>query len=315
MAVRSLYIPPVNTVPHGRSLCIPPVNTVPHGNHTTVHSSSQHSTTWQSGHCAFHQSTQYHMAARLLYIPPVNTAPHGRSLYIPPVNTVLHGSQITVHSTSQHSTTWRSDHCTFHQSTQYHMAVRSLYSLSQSTQYHMAVRLKACQKEVGLGVQQRTLLKDVQKKDCWKNNWRDYSRKTAGERHAKERLLKKDYWRMTAEKKKRLFKKEWWRKMCWKKTAEEGLVKKVCWNQTKRRGVLPVQAAGDTVPACRPSALSPDSGQHRLAPAGRRRSSQAAPGLFLVTRVASGTAAGTAMQAHSQQFIIRLITTTHSTWG
>ena len=181
-------------------------------------------------------------------------------------------------------------------------------------QYHMAVRLKACQKEVGLGVQQRTLLKDVQKKDCWKNNWRDYSRKTAGERHAKERLLKKDYWRMTAEKEKKTV-QEWWRKMCWKKAAEEGLVKKVCWNQTKRRGILPVQAAGDTVPACRPSALSPGSGQRRLAPAGRRRSSQAAPGLFLVTRVASGTAAGTAMQAHSQQFIIRLITTTHSTWG
>ena len=42
-----------------------------------------------------------------------------------PANTVPHGGQIIVHSTSQHSTTWRSDHRAFHQSTQYHMAVRS----------------------------------------------------------------------------------------------------------------------------------------------------------------------------------------------
>ena len=39
---------------------------------------------------------------------------------VPPVNTVPHGGQII----SQHRTTWRSDHRAFHQSTQYHM-VRS----------------------------------------------------------------------------------------------------------------------------------------------------------------------------------------------
>ena len=163
MAVRSLYIPPVNTVPHGsqitvhstsqhsttwqiivystsqhsttwwshhctflqstqyhmavRSLYIPPVNTVPHGNHITVHSSSQHSTTWQSDHCAFHQSTQYHMADHCTFHQSTQYHMVITSLYIPPVNTVLHhvhGSQITVHSTSQHSTTWQSDHCTLH---------------------------------------------------------------------------------------------------------------------------------------------------------------------------------------------------------
>ena len=86
-------------------------------------------------------------------------------LGIPPVNTVLHGGQIG-HSTSQHTTTWRSDRA-FHQSTHYRMAVRScippvntlphggqiVHSTSQhsttwrsdrafhqSTQYHMVVR-------------------------------------------------------------------------------------------------------------------------------------------------------------------------------
>ena len=86
----------------------------------------------------------------------------------PPVNTVPHSGQI-VHSTSQHSTTWRSDRA-FHQTTQYHMAVRSCTppvntvphggqivhstsqhtttwrsdrALHQSTQYHIAVRSTA----------------------------------------------------------------------------------------------------------------------------------------------------------------------------
>ena len=48
-----------------------------------------------------------------------------RSPCIPPVSTVPHGGQIIVHSTSQHSTTWWSDHRAFHQSTQYYMVVRS----------------------------------------------------------------------------------------------------------------------------------------------------------------------------------------------
>ena len=57
-----------------------------------------------------------------------------RSPCIPPVNTVPHGGQIIVHSTSQHSTTWRSDHHSttwwsdhraFRQLTQCHMVVRS----------------------------------------------------------------------------------------------------------------------------------------------------------------------------------------------
>ena len=88
-------------------------------------STSQHSTTLWSEHRAFHQSTQYHMVVRSSRIPPVNTVPHGGQIMcIPPVNTVPHGGQIIVHFTSQHSTTWRSDHRAFHQSTQYHTVVR-----------------------------------------------------------------------------------------------------------------------------------------------------------------------------------------------
>ena len=63
--------------------------------HIFVHSTSQHSATWQSDPLAFYQSTQHHMAVRSLCIAPVNTVPHG--------------GQILLHSTSQHSTTWRSD--------------------------------------------------------------------------------------------------------------------------------------------------------------------------------------------------------------
>ena len=157
MVVRSSYPLLVNTVPHGgqiivpstsqhritrrsdhrafhqstqnhtaiRSSCIPPVNTVPYGSQIIVHSTSQHSTTWWSDHRAFHQSTQYHMVVRSSCISPVNTVPHGvRSPCISPVNTVQHGAQIIVHHTSQHSTTWWSDHRASHQSTQYHVVVR-----------------------------------------------------------------------------------------------------------------------------------------------------------------------------------------------
>ena len=88
-----------------------------------------------------HQSTQYHFVVRTSCIPPVNTVPHGGQIIAH--STSQHSTtwwsdhvhstsqhSITwwsdhVHSTSQHSTTWRSDHRAFHQSTQYHMAVRS----------------------------------------------------------------------------------------------------------------------------------------------------------------------------------------------
>ena len=48
-----------------------------------------------------------------------------RSPCIPPVTTVPRGDQITVHSTSQHSTTLWSDHRVFNQSPQYHVVIRS----------------------------------------------------------------------------------------------------------------------------------------------------------------------------------------------
>ena len=94
-----------------RSLCNPPVNAGPQGCQIIMHSTSQHSTTWQSDHCAFHQPIQYQMAVRSSFIPPVNTVPHG--------------GQIIVHSSSQHNTTWWSEHRAFNQPTQYHMVVRS----------------------------------------------------------------------------------------------------------------------------------------------------------------------------------------------
>ena len=43
----------------------------------SLHSTNCYSTTWWSGHRAFHQSTQYHIAVRSSGIPPVNTLPHG----------------------------------------------------------------------------------------------------------------------------------------------------------------------------------------------------------------------------------------------
>ena len=142
-----------------------------------------------SDYRALHQSTQYHIVVISSCIPPVSTIPHGGQIIvhstsqhsstscIPSVNTVPHGGQIIVHSTSQHNSTWRSVHRAFHQSTQFHMAVRSscippvntiphggeiiVHSTSQhsttwrsdhrafnqSTQYHMAVRTKACEDE------------------------------------------------------------------------------------------------------------------------------------------------------------------------
>ena len=89
---------------------------------TTVHSPSQHSSTWWSDHRAFHQSTQYHVVVRSSCIPPVNTVPQG--------------GQITVHSTSQHITTWWSDHRVFHQSTQYYTVVKSSCSPLVNTVPH-----------------------------------------------------------------------------------------------------------------------------------------------------------------------------------
>ena len=87
----------------GTELSIPPVNTVSHGGQIKRSGAVQN--------CLFHQSVQYHMVVR--------------SSCIPPVSTVSHGGQIIVHSTSQYSITWWSDHRAFHQSIQYHMVVRS----------------------------------------------------------------------------------------------------------------------------------------------------------------------------------------------
>ena len=158
-----------------RSSCIPPVNTVPCGGQIIVHSTSQHSTMWWSDHGAFHQSTQYHVVVRSLCILPVSIVPDGVCVRIPPVSTVPRSGQIVVHSTSQHSTMWWSDHGAFHQSTQYHVVVRSLCILPvsivpdggqiiahstsqhsatwwsdrrafyQSTRYHVMFRSKACE--------------------------------------------------------------------------------------------------------------------------------------------------------------------------
>ena len=135
-------IPPVNTVPHGDQIVHSTSTTVSYGGqivHSTsqhswwqiVHSISQHNTTWWSDN-AFHQLTQYHMVVRWCIppvpqyhmvfrwcIPPVNTL--GAQICIPLINT--DGVQM-VHFTSQHNTTWWTD-LAFHQSTQYHMVVRS----------------------------------------------------------------------------------------------------------------------------------------------------------------------------------------------
>ena len=89
----------------------PPVSTVSHGGQITT---SQHSITWWSDH---HQSAQYHMVVRSHQL-----AQYHMVVRSPPVTTVSHGGQIIVHSISQHSTTWWSDH---HRSAQYHMVVRS----------------------------------------------------------------------------------------------------------------------------------------------------------------------------------------------
>ena len=78
-----------------RSLCLPPVNTVRHSGQIMVHSISQRGTTWWSDRHAFHQAILCHTVVRSSCIPPVNTIPRG--------------GQIVMHSTSQHSTTWWSD--------------------------------------------------------------------------------------------------------------------------------------------------------------------------------------------------------------
>ena len=104
---------------------ISPVNTVLHGGQVIAHSTSQHSATWWSGHCVFHQSTQCYMVVR--------------SLLAPPVHTVLHEGQIIVHSTSQHSAGWWSGHCAFRQTTQY-LIWSGHCVFHQSSQYHMVVR-------------------------------------------------------------------------------------------------------------------------------------------------------------------------------
>ena len=112
----------------------------------SLHSTSCYSTTWWSGHRAFHQSTVPHGGQITTSQHSTawwsdyhqSTVPHGGQITtsqqyrmvvrLPPVNTVPHGGQITTsqHSTaqittSQHSTAWWSD---YHQSTQYRTVVR-----------------------------------------------------------------------------------------------------------------------------------------------------------------------------------------------
>ena len=170
MAVRSSYIPPVNTEPHGGQIIVHSVNTEPHGCQIIVHSTSHHSTTWRSDLVHF-RSTQNHMVVRLSCIPstqyrmvvrsrafPVNTEPHGGQIIVHSVNTVPHGGQISCisgqHRTTwrsdhrafrQHRTTWRSDHRAFHLSTQYHIFDKS--SCIPSTQNHRVVTWTACEEK------------------------------------------------------------------------------------------------------------------------------------------------------------------------
>ena len=144
MADQSCTIPPVNTIPHQivvysssqhnttsdrrvflqstqyhiRSSCIPPVNTIPH--QIVVYSSSQHNTTSDrsctsssqhnttSDRRVFLQSTHYHI--RSSCIPPVNTIPHQIGQTVPFLQSTQYRMAVRLdHSTSQHSTTWRSD--------------------------------------------------------------------------------------------------------------------------------------------------------------------------------------------------------------
>ena len=127
-------------------LCIPSVNTESY----CKHSFSQHTTSRSDHHAfqqstlphggqikSFHQSTQHHVVVRSSCIPPVGLVPHG--------------GQIIMHFTSQHCTTWWSDHQPFHQSTQHHVAVippvstvphgGQIESFHPSTQYHLVVRV------------------------------------------------------------------------------------------------------------------------------------------------------------------------------
>ena len=167
MAVRSLSIPPVNTVPHGGQIIVYSVSQHYHmGGQIIVYSVSQHCTISRSDHCVFCQSTLYHMEVRSSRIPSVNTALYGGQIIvyyssqynttssscIPSVNTVPYRGQIIVYFVSKHCTIWRSDHRVFHLSTQHYMAVRSLCIIPvntiphrhrvfrQSTMYHMVVR-------------------------------------------------------------------------------------------------------------------------------------------------------------------------------
>ena len=106
-----------------RSLSIPPVNTVPHGGQIIVYSVSQHCTILRSDHRVFHLSTLHYMAVRSLCIIPVNTVPHRHRVFrqstlyhmavksscIPSVTTVLYGGQLIVYSTNEQCTIWWSD--------------------------------------------------------------------------------------------------------------------------------------------------------------------------------------------------------------
>ena len=103
-------------------------------------STRDHCTTWQSDQA----------------IPPVNCTTWWSDQTIPPMITVQHGSQIrpfhqstlyhmvvrSNHSTSQHRTTWWSDQTIPPVNTVPHGG--QIRPFHQSTPYHMVVRLEAC---------------------------------------------------------------------------------------------------------------------------------------------------------------------------
>ena len=138
-----------------RSLCTEPVSTLPYSGQIIVYSTSEHTTIWWSDHRVLQQWTHYHMVVRSSCIPPVNRVFHQwthyhmvvRSSCIAPVNTLPYDGQIIVLSTSQHSTTWWSDHRAFHQWTHYHMVVRSSCIPPMNTVPHSGQIIVYCTSE------------------------------------------------------------------------------------------------------------------------------------------------------------------------
>ena len=109
-----------------RSSYIAPISTGPHGGQIIVHSTHQHSPSGWSDHCASHPSALALMVVRSLCILTHQHSPTGWLDHLAfHLSTVPYGSQIIVHSTHQPRPTGQSDHCAFHPTTQSHMVVRS----------------------------------------------------------------------------------------------------------------------------------------------------------------------------------------------